>query len=901
MEKDTPVRGRDRELAALHHTLDRVVAGQGSVTLVTGPAGSGKSRLLREAALAAGLRGVRRVAIAADPDSALIPGDSLLRGLLGGPEPILASERMRELVADPERRYWVLAEVRDAIERAALRRPLLVTVDDLQWCDDLTLLAVRALPERLAADAVMWLLAGRGADGPPGYLSTLGRLTDGGAGTIELDRLDDDAAAAMAADLLGAAPSADLLAAVHGTGNRPMLISALVRGAREDGSPVRLRQLIRRQLSRLGADARTMLEVASVLSRRLSLPLIAELTHRSPAALLGPVREAHDFLSEDDDGHLVFQHDLIREAVRATVPGAVARTLRREAARIAVRENAPAVEVAALLADSAEPGDEEAIAALRRAAGELASVAPSSAADVSRRALELTPAGSPLRGEIIADSVRLLWLAGRAHEATRLAHSLLSTGAGPAAEAVVRLAIAAVSSQYSFVEAVRQCERAAALPGLPDTTRASLLALEGVNLTMVGDPPRADAVLAEGLDAAARAGDDAARAICLASQSVLALNDQNWTTARDLADEAVAISARVGAAAALWGSTQWRGWLDGIAGRPDLALEHADQGMRAAQRDGQAWLLRQWSMDRCKLLYDAGRLEDARAEAEGVRAMSDELGAGNYADCTALVTVGRVALHAGDLAAARRYDAEAARMRADEAPIVRHAGLWLGALVALADGGDPARVRELLSEAAASFGDRIPALGTPLDPADDVLFVRIARDLGEPEWAARATETIRRRAAANPSFRFLAATVAHVEGRLTEAVAIYREFPRPLPLAVALEDVGTVEALDEACLIYDEVGATRDSSRVRGALRKRGVRRRPRTAAAPGGDGWAGLTPTEREVARRVAEGATNRQVATAMFLSPHTVSTHLRHAFTKLGLSSRVELARLAHQHSDF
>ncbi|SNY54567.1 helix-turn-helix transcriptional regulator [Paractinoplanes atraurantiacus] len=897
MEPDTPVRGRDRELGALQHALGRVVGGQGSVTLVTGPAGSGKSRLLREAALAAGLKGVRRVAIAADPDSALIPGDSLMRGLLGGADPILGSERMRELVAEPERRYWVLAEVQDAIESAALRQPLLITVDDLQWCDDLTLLAMRALPERLSADAVMWLFAGRRADGPPGYLSTLGRLTDGGAETLDLDRLDDDAAAAMTADLLGATPSPDLLAAVHGTGNRPMLISALVRGAREDGPPVRLRALIRRQLSRLGEDARTVLEVASVLSRLLSLPLIAELMHRPPAALLAPVREAHDFLREDDDGHLVFQHDLIREAVRATVPGALARTLRRQAARVAVRENAPAVEVASLLSDSAEPGDAEAIAALRLAAAELAPVAPSSAADVSRRALELTPAGSPLRGEIIAEGVRLLWLAGRAHEATKLGHSLLSESLDPGTEAAIRLGIAAVSSQYSFAEAVRQCERAVALPGLPITLRASLLALEAVNLTLVGDMPRAESVLEEGMDAAIRAGDDGARAICVASQSVNAFYEQRWGAAFDLADEAVEFSARVGADAALWGSTQWRGWLDTVAGRPDLALEHAERGMKAAQRDGQAWLLRQWSMDRCSILYKAGRLSDARAEAEGVRAMSDELGAGNYADVTALMTVGRVALHTGDLAAARRYDAEAERMRADEAPLVRHSGLWLGALVAVALGREPAHLRALLAEAAECLGDRIPPLGTPLDPADEVLFIRIARDIGETSWADRAVAALERRAAANPSFRFLAATAAHARGDMTEAVALYRSFPRPLPLAVALEDVGTVEALEEACLIYDEAGATHDSSRVRAALRKLGVRRRPRAAARPG---WSALTATEQDVARRVADGATNRQVAAAMFLSPHTVSTHLRHAFTKLGINSRVELARLVHQHSD-
>jgi DNA-binding CsgD family transcriptional regulator len=59
-------------------------------------------------------------------------------------------------------------------------------------------------------------------------------------------------------------------------------------------------------------------------------------------------------------------------------------------------------------------------------------------------------------------------------------------------------------------------------------------------------------------------------------------------------------------------------------------------------------------------------------------------------------------------------------------------------------------------------------------------------------------------------------------------------------------------------------------------------------------EGLGALTPAEREVVRLVAEGGTNRQVAERMYLSPHTVNTHLRSAFTKLGVRSRLELARL-------
>lgn len=79
-----------------------------------------------------------------------------------------------------------------------------------------------------------------------------------------------------------------------------------------------------------------------------------------------------------------------------------------------------------------------------------------------------------------------------------------------------------------------------------------------------------------------------------------------------------------------------------------------------------------------------------------------------------------------------------------------------------------------------------------------------------------------------------------------------------------------------------------------GPLRELSVHRRRQVQPA-GGTGWAALTPTELEVIGRVCTGATNRQVAAALYLSPHTVSTHLRHVFVKLGIGSRVELTRIA------
>jgi DNA-binding CsgD family transcriptional regulator len=82
---------------------------------------------------------------------------------------------------------------------------------------------------------------------------------------------------------------------------------------------------------------------------------------------------------------------------------------------------------------------------------------------------------------------------------------------------------------------------------------------------------------------------------------------------------------------------------------------------------------------------------------------------------------------------------------------------------------------------------------------------------------------------------------------------------------------------------------------VRSRLRQLGIRRRhwhhvPRPAT-----GWGSLTGTEEKVARLVAHGLTNRQVAGELFVSPHTVGFHLRQIYRKLAIQSRVDLARIA------
>jgi DNA-binding CsgD family transcriptional regulator len=76
------------------------------------------------------------------------------------------------------------------------------------------------------------------------------------------------------------------------------------------------------------------------------------------------------------------------------------------------------------------------------------------------------------------------------------------------------------------------------------------------------------------------------------------------------------------------------------------------------------------------------------------------------------------------------------------------------------------------------------------------------------------------------------------------------------------------------------------------AQRGHGERKRPTS-------GWGALTPTERDVVRLVSEGLTNNDIATRLFVSPRTVQAHLTHVYTKLGLTSRVQLVQEAARHT--
>ncbi|CCA60210.1 MULTISPECIES: helix-turn-helix transcriptional regulator [Streptomyces] len=917
-----PLRGREAELAFIEERLDALARGAGGIVRVEGPAGIGRSRFLAEAAAAARRRGTRVFEGAAGPGEPFVPLGPLLEGVLSGEEPLSGAQRLRDLATTPGRRFWLLQELGDRLREAARNGPLLVVLDDLQWCDDLTLLTFHTLAAGLSSHPILWLVAVRAGSVPSGVRTTLDRIRQAGAHELVLEALEDRVIARITEDVLGAPPDPDVLRLARRAEGVPQLLVELLGSLRDEAvtiengtaklpagppAPQKLPSVVRR-LDQLSDQARELVQTAAAAGGTVTVAQLAELLGTSSAALITAVREAldADLLAESGD-RLAFRHDLIREAVEAGLPLPLRQALRRQAAGLPPG-SAPAD---AAPAERAAPGDTVVADRLRTEAAELAATAPGTAAERSLKALERTGADARERPRIIAETIPLLWQTGRAAQARELGTAALAAGGlRPEDEALIRLALARLAAPFDFSEAVRQARTGAALPGISAAARGRLLAMLAVGLSMSGEHAAAEQVAAEAWETAVAAGDRSAEATLTTVRSAVSFHRMDLTEAFRQAERSAALADALGVSTSLWvPEALWHALLSNTTGRTAEALAVAEEGIRITREQGRTAATRMWLMTRTRILLETGRLADARADAEAASPTADDPGPGNLADVTLRYVMLRVALHTGDRQTAEAYAAEARRMRSDAAPVVRHFGSWMLALMADFE-GRPDRAMTALDGVMTSPAADRPAYAGLIDPADAPVLVRMALRAGSHERAVQAVAMAERRAALNPGLPFLAATAAHARGLLdndlaplVRAVRLYEDCPRVLARASALEDAGrkmaatrTAEAVpyfETALALYTRAGAERDVARVRRRLRAAGVRRRPTTTGLS--DAWPELTAAELRAVRLVARGLTNRQAAEHLSLSPHTVSSHLRRAFTRLNVTSRTELTRLA------
>jgi len=918
-----PMRGRDGGIEAIHAALDRVRRGVGDVTLIEGQPGIGKTRLLTEARSIAERLGFRTGFGAGRQGEEIVELSALMDAICGGNVPLVDFAKLSKLVGSPEQRYWVLHDVQSLLERAAMETPLMVCLDDLQWADSGTAAALRTLPQCLSTLPISWVLAIRPREGSVPMVSALTELADGGAHLISLGPIDREAVTQIAADVLGAKPGEGVLQAAERAAGNPFLLVELLLGLKEenlvssngrvvnltaDRLPGRVGNTMSQRIKMLSPSAERIIIAAASLGQRFSMEELSQIADMPVGELLGPVDDLirADLLS-DEQGRLTFRHDLIRDGVRAACSNSVRRALDRRAAGVLLERGAFPVEVASQLAQSAEPGDDDAIATLLEAAEALAMTDPAASADLAQKALDLAPPRHPLRGPLVSRTAVSLFAAGRTAEAKAFADVALRQALPPEQEAQVRLGICRMFHVSADVRTYN-ARKALALPALSIDMRAWLWSHLFHNLVVAGRTSEALEIEAEVAEAVYASSSRAGWFPYELAKAAAEYQASNFDRALALLGEAETHRVEGSDDARDRLAVAFRCCVFTATDRPDEALDVADQAIVAAQRDRQNWALNLFETWKGQQLFQMGRLAEAATLLQGRYTVRDAHMVAGVPDASALVAFARVRQHMGDTAAPAEA-AEIAKVLLEiGVPMIQRHGAWLLALHS-ASLQQPTQAYDWIcksgEDAALEF---LPLF--PFEATDDVELVRIAVNARQPQLAKRATQAAQVRAEVNPTVRTLRAVAAHCAGltegssdRLSDAVRLYDGTSRPLWQASAFEDLGdalvdegatteAVEAYDQSLRVALACGAASDAARVRQRLARLGVRRRVVQSRRPR-FGWEALTESEVRIAELVTAGLSNREIGERLFISPHTVGTHVRHIFEKLGVNSRVALTK--------
>jgi DNA-binding CsgD family transcriptional regulator len=911
-----PMCGRAAEQRVAGALLDRAAqgaaAGASCVLLVDGEPGIGKSRLLRDCAQVAAGRGFSLATGAADQLGQTIPFFPLLTALR---EPLTGSEPPPDDPADAvPARIGALHD--QLIERAAVA-PVLVSVDDLQWADHATLLALRVLPGQLARYPVAWVLARSGAPAGRDVDLLFDALHGHGAARLVLGPLGDEAVTGLLTAAFGGPPSDQLLALAAGAAGNPAVLTELIEGLRDDqavqvtdgqaalvsaGLPARVSRVARHRLAGLSDQAQHLLRTAAALGGPFCLPDLAEMLGVTPAQLLPLVEETLAAgIVVADDAAFSFRHPLLGRALGELVPRPARSALHRQFGEILLRRGESPAATASHLLEAAAPGDGGSLAGLDDAAAELLPTAPQAAARLAVRALDLTHPDAPAARSRAVAAAEALTAAGRFDHAASIIQHWLAQPLPPVAEARFRCALATILAASGLPElAQAEAQTVLAAPdrpaGLRDAARtAQLQALAGTPGPASQDAGRlAAAILA---DPAQHSGPAVTAA--LSAVALIRCDDGQVSDGIELLHEA----ARRGRAVSP-DARQAQPLLAAAATLADLGrYGEAEKVIQGIDRDTVRGIPAGavLSILAARVCLAHGELSQAATAAQAaVAAVGEAPGYAALGHCLLAL----IALRQGDLAAAAQHLASRpAPVTHPAAGYARSAARLADAMVAAAADGPAAAIGHIRAACAHLGPHPGLLLGEPGIPA---WLVRTALAAGQDDLAAEVAQAASVLARANPDMPALTAAAAQCQGllahdpaQLADAAAQHTD---PWAQASAAEDLAVLLAgqarqdqaitrLHEAMAGYQRAGASTDMARIRGRLRRLGVRRRYWTVSADRPlTGWASLTDAERATAQLAAQGLNGGR----LYISRHTVAFHLRQIFRKLQISSRVQLTRI-------
>nr|WP_228508441.1 LuxR family transcriptional regulator [Herbiconiux sp. VKM Ac-1786] len=910
------IRGREAETRQIEHGFDVAAAGDQAVTFISGDPGIGKTRLLQHALHIAADRNWTTMVVAPDIDSALSPLGALIGAATRTDPPLVTNDDLGPLMLSPAPKYWLTRMIAESLESQASKSGALVIVDDLQWLDAGSLGAITALIHDLQGVPVYWLLASRTgvySAAHQRFLARIGELTP----TIDLPPLDKIAVDDMVRDAFGSQPGPRVEQALTRAAGYPLLVLELLRGLEEEGLlqsargvidldddtlPARFGTSARDRLSHLSRDALRIAQIGSLYGRDFPLSGVLDILGQTAAAAAPALQELLDLgFVVDTSTSFAFRHDTVQAAASESLSPSLRRAMTREVIHRRLRAGEGVATLASAIVSVAEAGDDESIELLFLAAQQLSSTDVQGAAELVITGAQLT-SGNAAHADRVAAMLPLVLAGGRIEEAMEMSRTLRPL-LSPDARARVSLALARQLTESDFDGALRESAAGLAIPGISDESRVGLLSVRALNFANKADEQGLRTSLALAREASDDGRDGLALATLDATESVLVFYQGDFDTAERLQRQALDRVTHLGIPTGLWlPEGLWLAFMRNSTGHCDEALRLTDDGLAEVRAAKNVLAEAYWMMVRSRVLYSLGRLDDARAQAETVLELGEQLGLGDFMNATAGVVLHRISLRTGDVPLRERVR-PLIQSLADSVGLTR-TGRWSLAMEAQ-ERMKPDEAYEYSRLAIATLRDATPSMTTPADFADDFVLAFICQVAGDLDAVDVVVEVAQDRADKNSTNVFVAAVARAARGirdrsanDLLAAAEQLRDECRPLVTGTLFEAVGiysatpkqATTALTDALHFYTRCGATRDATRVLQMLRSKGVHQRP--ISPTDARDATGLSPRERQVAAFISSGLTTQQIADELLVSPHTVVTYIRHIYAKWGLNTRREVA---------
>jgi DNA-binding SARP family transcriptional activator/DNA-binding CsgD family transcriptional regulator len=893
--------GRDNEHEAVVAFLDAVAEGPAAL-VISGEAGIGKTTVW-EAGLAEACNRSYQVLAARARASEIALSFAglvdLLDPVVGRVLPELPAPQRRafeaalalaESDAAPDQRVLALA-MRSALRAVSDERPLLIAVDDLHWLDEPSA-QLLAFALRRLGHARVGLLASLRAEPGAAVPFELDRAFAQGLERLEIGPLSLGALQRLLRERLSRPLPRPLLRRIHDrSGGNPFYALELARALAERGEerlPPSLRALVANRVERLPAPTRTLLVSLSVAADP-TRPLVRAL---GGVDLLEPAEREGIVVVEGS--RLRFAHPLLAAAV---LDGATSRE-RRDAHRRLAELVDDAEQRARHLALAAEGPDEEVAAALdSAAAAAFARGALAAAAELAERALALTVPSDQraTHRRRLAAARRNQTLGNTARQRELLEQALAAATTDlDRAEPLWQLGTLVMQEGGDRARARAMVEEGLACAAGDDALSATILMeTSWLDHGFYGGIERAQAAVAH----AERAGDPRLLAMALGALGGATFS-QGLGLARHLFERAIALERQVGFIDATDRPTTNYGWAAKWAGDIALSRELLEEAVaRALEADDATADAPLFYLSWLHVI--SGEWERALERADESWQLSVDAGLEKYA-ATALMTRAVVDAYRGRLDDARKRLDETAALQEAREPV------WaFGAALVALSAGDPAAAAAALGPAIAQMRDQgIEEPGLyPWFPTLAEALVQLGR-LDEAEeltgWLeARAVRLERRWALAMCAH--YRGVIAAARGDVDTGVALLecavewhegvgRPFDRALTLLAQGQTLRRARrkrdsrtALEDAAAEFERLGATLWAEKARAELERTGGHSAPTNE----------LTATEARVAALVATGKSNKEVAAQLYVTVRTVETTLSRIYAKLGVRSRVELAR--------